>query len=425
MDGVVALGAAKADAKKKFATRHQSAIRGTARVLPALPPVMATPPARSLNPAIGTFTSYTLADSLLKVTPKGGLFITYTANGYDSLRNTVSPVTSSAYPTPSYIDFLTDDSFDVKFRDNSGSSLATLWAWVDELDGAGWQRVTTLTESAGASALNGGAQVFRYTFASSKMRRVRVFFKNCDFAGVRHAPTTIMQPAPHTELKVAILGDSWTDNASGVLGQHSMAYTACLLLGFEPLLCGQAGTGYVTPTNNANLGNYIDTRRTDPIAAAAPDYIWVFASINDDLNYGPTPANPTAPAGPAPTATVTANATTLYARFAQALPKTKIIAFGPQSIGSPTGGFGDTNTNRLANRTAVKAAADTAANVLKFIDPIAEKWVTGTGNSTAATGVGTSDKLMNSTYHLSQFGHDILAQRIGQSVADTLNNAQA
>jgi hypothetical protein len=267
--------------------------------------------------------------------------------------------------------------------------------------------------------------VFRYTFASSKLRRVRLFFKNCEFAGVRHAPTTIMQPGPQTEVKVALLGDSWMDNASGILGQHSLFYTACLLLGFEPLLCGQAGTGYVTPTNNANLGNFIDARRTAPIISAAPDFIIVEGSLNDDVNYGPTPADPGAASGPAPTSMVTANAAALYNTFKTNLPGTRLIVFGPQSIGSPTAGFGDTNANRLANRTAVKAAADAAPNVLAFVDPIAEKWVTGTGNSTAVTGVGTSDKLMNSTYHLGQFGHDTLAHRVAQSIARVLNTSTA
>jgi hypothetical protein len=253
--------------------------------------------------------------------------------------------------------------------------------------------------------------VWRFTFASSKIRRVRLFLKNADFAGVRHAPTTVMLPAPKAEIKVALLGDSWMDNASGLLGQHSLFYTACLLLGFEPLLCGQAGTGYITPTTDPNLGIFEDTRRVTPIIAAAPDLIIIEGSLNDDVNSTP---NPTA---------VQAAATSLYANFATNLPDTKLIVFGPQSIGSPSGGAGDTNADRMANRTAVQTAAQAAPNVLAFVDPIAQKWVTGTGNTTATTGVGTSDKLMNSVYHLSQFGHDALAYRVAQSIAGVLNTA--
>lgn len=389
--------------------RRGPALAGTVQPRTALPPLMATPPTRALNPAIGTFTSFNLVDSLLKVTPKGGLFSTHTANGYDSWRNLVNPVSASAYPAANSVEFFTDDTFDLKFRDNSGSSLACVWAWVDELDGLGWQRVTALTESTGAVAAGGGAQVWRYTFASSKLRRVRLFLKNCDFAGVRHAPTTTMQPAPYAELRVAILGDSWADNSSGILGQHSLFYTAALLLGFDPLLCGQAGTGYITPTGNADLGVYGDTRRKAPIVSAAPDYIIITGSLNDDVNSTPNPA------------AVQAAAAALYAEFATTLPHTRLIVFGPQSVGSPAGGTGDTNANRTANRDAVKAAADAAPNVLGFVDPIAEKWVAGTGNSTATTGVGPSDKLMNSTYHLGQFGHDVLAQRVARSVANVLN----
>lgn len=372
----------------------------------SLPPVMASPPTRSLNAAIGSFTSYNLVDSLAKVTVKGGVFTTYTANGYDSYRNIVNPVTASAYPSITYIEFLADDTFDLKFRDNSGSSLACVWAWIDELDGLGWQRVTALTESTGAVALGGGAQVWRYTFATSKLRRIRLFLKNCDFAGIRHLPVTTMLPAPSTEVRVALLGDSWMDNASAILGQHSIFYTACLLLGFEPMLCGQAGTGYITPTGNPNLGVYGDSRRVDPILLADPDLIVVGGSLNDEVNSTPNPA------------AVQTAATSLYSR----LSTKKLIVFGPQSVGSPVGGLGDTNSDRIGNRDAVKAAADAAPNVLKFIDPISEKWVTGTGNTTATTGTGTSDKLMNSMYHLSQFGHDTLAYRVAQSIANTLNS---
>jgi hypothetical protein len=102
-------------------SKNRSIARSLTRHQPTLPQVMSTPPTRSLNPAIGTFTSFNLVDSLAKVTPKGGLFSTYTANGYDSWRNTVNPVSSTAYPSAHYIEFLADDTFDVKFRDNSGS----------------------------------------------------------------------------------------------------------------------------------------------------------------------------------------------------------------------------------------------------------------------------------------------------------------
>lgn len=412
---IITLGMAQADAKKKYATvgvsRRQQARTATVDSRSALPPVMATPPTRSLNAALGSFTSYNLVDSLAKVTPKGGLFATYTVNGYDSWRNSVNPVSASAYPAANYFDTFVADTFDLKFRDNSGSSLACVWAWVDELDGLGWQRVTALTESTGAVAQGGGAQVWRYTFATAKLRKVRLFLKNCDFAGVRHAPTTVMQPAQHSELRVALLGDSWVDNASGILGQHSLFYTACLLLGFEPMLCGQGGTGYITPTADANFGVFGDTRRKTPIISAAPDYIVIEGSLNDDVNSTP---NPTA---------VAAAATALYADFAVALPNTKLIVVGPQSVGLPTAGVGDTNANRVANSAAVKAAALGAPNVLGFIDPIAEKWVVGTGNTTATTGVGTSDKLMNSTYHLGQFGHDTLANRVVQALTSVLSNS--
>jgi hypothetical protein len=377
------------------------------RPAPALPPLMTTPPTRTLNPAIGTFTSYTLADSLLKVTPKGGLFTTYTANSLDSIRNIVNPVTATSLPSPYYIEFAVDDTFDIKFRDNAGSNLAKIWIWIDELKGDGWQRVTASAEATGASALNGGAQVWRVT--ATALRMVRVFFHNCDFAGVRHTPTTIMQPSARTELKIALLGDSWMANALGNYGIHSLFYTAALFLGTEPLLCGQAGTGYITPTTDPNLGIYGDPRRTAPIVTAQPDLIITEGSLNDDVN---SPVNAT---------TIQAAATALYNTFAASLPKTKLIVFGPQSIGSPVGGNGDTNADRLTNRDAVKAAAQIAPNVLAFVDPITEKWVNGTGNSAAPTGIGTSDKLMNSTYHLAQYGHDTLARRVTDRIATILN----
>jgi hypothetical protein len=371
---------------------------------------MSSPPTRTLNPALGAFTSYTLAQSLTRTTPKGGLFTTRTANSYDSLRNIIRPVTLYGFSPVYFVDFLVDAaSFDVKFRDNAGTMVGTrfpsLWMWVDEFDGLGWKAVTQYAEPTGANAVSGGAQVFRYTFSAARNRLVRVFFVNCDYAGVRGAATTTFQPAPHLERKVAILGDSWTDYAVNVEGVHSAWYTAALMLGYEPFLAGEAGTGYVTPGDvDANFQTFGHSTRIDPIVQAVVDEVWIEGSINDDVNNS------------ASGATIQAGAAACYAALAAGLPNAPLVVFGPQPIGTPSGFAGDTDADRLINRNAVQAAAAAAPNVAAFIDPITEGWITGSGNTMATTGNGNADLLKNSVYHLAAYGHDTLAHRIVKSV---------
>ena len=117
---------------------------------------------------------------------------------------------------------------------------------------------------------------------------------------------------------------------------------------------------------------YGHATRTTPLYAVAPDYVIVGGSIND---------NAQSPAA------VGAAATALYGGIATNLPSAKIIVMGPQPVDS---GY-STSSTLLANRDAVRTAALAAGNVLGFIDPIAGKWFSGSGNISTPTGDGNKD----------------------------------
>jgi len=398
--------------------RQGALARSLVRPMLSLPPVMGTPPTRTLNPALGSHTSYTLAQSLAKVTVKGGLFSTYTANGYDSWRNTISPINGTlTQPAPSIVAFHYDGATpDIKYRDTGGSNTSEFHIFVNEFDGLGEQRATAFSEPTGASALGGGAQVIRLTFATAKHRRIRVLMKNCEFAGVRGLPTDTFTPAPAEEPTIGLLLDSWGASRATPAGYttppvastNTLWFMGALLAGLEPMLCAQSGTGLITPTTNPDLGVFADTRRINPLVTAGPDYILVTPSLNDYVNSTPNPS------------AVAAALTSLCATFATSLPNTKIIVAGPQSIGTAVGLKGDADADAIATRNAVKTAALAAPNVISYIDPIAEGWITGGGDQKTPTGGGNSDKF-RAGYHLTQDGDAALSQtRVLQALVQAL-----
>jgi hypothetical protein len=59
---------------------------------------------------------------------------------------------------------------------------------------------------------------------------------------------------------------------------------------------------------------------------------------------------------------------------------------------------------RAANRDAIKAAALAAPNVVRFIDPLAENWITDAG-------------LFVDSAHLTPAGHTLWTQKLMQAIA--------
>jgi len=325
-----------------------------------------------------------------------GVAVTITGK---ALRNYVQyiPTTTSVGAAPYYVDFeMYGRDVAFRFNDNQGGTVAKIWLWVDGIP------VTQYLESTGSD--NPGQLARWYVdFGTVGRRRIRAFFHNCDFAGFRINPTTALLPANHVEEKIAIFGDSWVQGGNNnVVAQHTLWYTAALMNDLEPFSCGQSGTGYQTPTGNPNFGIYGDQRRIDALVAANPDYVLIAGSVNDDVN---TPVN---------AATITANATAVYAALRLALPNAKLIVAGVQSVGGVA--TGDLSADRITNNNAVKAAALAATNVIGFIDHIADRWFTGTGDTASPTGDGTRDVMFTGTYHLSAIGHDITAYRCARAL---------
>ena len=382
-----------------YARRHQSVGRRP-RVV-ALPAPQAVPITRATGTMPAGAVQITPQNAAPLVTIKGGKCAILNTAGADAWRNYFGYSEDSS-GSPYYVEFdFYGTDLALRFRDNWGGGNAKTWTWIDGVP------VTSYAEAMSANS-QGVCLNWYLNFGSLGRRRVRVYFYFCDFAGFNVHPTAIIQPVPSSEVKVGIYGDSWIGGANGVLQPHTFLYTAALLLGWEPFIAGQGGTGYMCATGNPMLGAFTDARRLGAMGAVTDlDYLIVEGSLNDDVNSDATPAQ------------ITAAATATYAALATSMPNTKLIVFGVQSIGTAAG-VGDSNADRIANNTAVKAAADAAPNVLGFVDMLGEHWMTGSGYVGATTGDGAGDYLMASVYHPSQPGHDFLASRAATRIASIL-----
>lgn len=244
--------------------------------------------------------------------------------------------------------------------------------------------------------------ILKLVFGTAAARRIRIELSNCGVVGVDKPPTaTVYAPAVRRP-KLTMLGDSWVEGTleTGHPRLDAMAWVLGKILAADVYVNGFGGTGYVQGNTQTPPRHYASASRLPNIYATNPDYVMIFGTINDDAHAA---------------ATITAAATALYAEFAANLPNAKLIVVGKQSYNTAS----NTGTAGIANRDAVKTAALAAPNVLGFIDPMAETWVTGTGTTTAPTGDGAADRFHNGATpnHLSKAGNRYYAERLAAKVA--------
>lgn len=261
--------------------------------------------------------------------------------------------------------------------------------------------VQTLTEA----ATTGNRYVVKMEWATTAQRRVRVEVVNAGLVGVDVPPgTTITAPTP-TAPTLAIAGDSYVEGTleAGDFRLDALAWLIGRVLAAPTYVAGYGGTGYVAGATQTPPRHYLSENRVAPIIAAAPDVLVVFGTINDNGTSS---------------ATIQSNATALYNRVATDLPSTKVIVVGPESYNDAS----NTSTINLANRNAVKAAALDAPNVVGFVDPMAEQWITGTGNSTSPTGDGNADIYHNggNLNHLTKAGNRYYAEKVASAIASLI-----
>ena len=229
------------------------------------------------------------------------------------------------------------------------SSAPAFRLWVDG------RRVT-----AGMTNLtNGGGGLYRLgiPFRDRRLRRIRL---QC----VSLFPSTITVGATDTlfadvrpPVVAAFIGDSYTQQNT----PDNWAGTCARILGWEPMLNGSGGTGYL-----ATSGSHpAFSTRLPGIIAAAPDVVVFAGGINDSLTG------------------LQAAATAAFNSIRAALPRTRIYVVGPwaPSTGSAA--------SQASKGTAISAAC--TATGARYIDNLTDPWITGTGKVGTTTGDGNAD----------------------------------
>ncbi|MEU5876636.1 SGNH/GDSL hydrolase family protein [Spirillospora sp. NPDC047279] len=164
----------------------------------------------------------------------------------------------------------------------------------------------------------------------------------------------------HRPPVVFVLGDSYTVGTRGVRPEQTYAAETARRLGWQPILAGHAGTGFVnTGMTGRGFGGLFEEQLG---WRPAPD-LMVIAGGHNDVWYPP--------------GLVERNARRLLAKIRKRWPRTRVVLVGPLWGGDPW-------PAALVVRDVLNEAADEQR--VPFIDPLRERWITGsvrtrTGNA--------------------------------------------
>ena len=107
---------------------------------------------------------------------------------------------------------------------------------------------------------------------------------------------------------------------------------------------------------------------------------------------------------------VQAAAAALYQRIADGLPAATVYVMGPWCAKGPA------PAQWVATRDALVSALSGFPS-FRFIDNIAEQWITGTGNVAVPKGNGNADLYISADgTHPTQAGHDYVGQRLAADI---------
>lgn len=233
----------------------------------------------------------------------------------------------------------------------------------------------------------------KVTFASAAWRRIKVEMTGAGFAGVNIGPTDTVIAAPAVKDRLLVIGDSYSVGAGAVLNGHdAFGRIVGYCLGFKDVMSyGASGTGLVATGTSTN---YIG--RSGDWPALAPSAVLIECSQNDYST-----AN----------GTVTAALTALIANVKANLPTMKALwVSGPASPAPPP------TTAQLSQDSALSSAA--AAAGVPYVSLIQPCLWTGTGTSTAPTGSGNADVMINGavTGHPTNAGHRMIGTAIAAGI---------
>ncbi|WP_395106697.1 SGNH/GDSL hydrolase family protein [Actinomadura sp. SCN-SB] len=183
---------------------------------------------------------------------------------------------------------------------------------------------------------------------------------------------------------VMFLGDSYTVGERGRRPEDTYAAATARLLGWQPVLGGRGGTGFVAGTRiRQSFGMLFEGQLG---WRPAPDLLIVSGGHND---------------WPYPPRQVAAAADDVLDRARKRWPTTRIAFVGP------LWGSGSPPRAALAIRDALRQVAQ--RHGVPFIDPIAERWITGDRRRNAGNAVRY---IRPDGIHPTDQGHRYIAARL-------------
>ena len=193
----------------------------------------------------------------------------------------------------------------------------------------------------------------------------------------REAPSVVM-----------FLGDSYTVGDRGVQPESTYASATARLFGWQVVVGGRSGTGYVVTGRGTQA--FLSLFESQLGWRPAPDMLIVSGGHNDWRVPAPQ---------------VAAAAHLVLERARQRWPGTRIVLLGPLwGTGSPVPGV-------IAIRDELKRLAGQLG--IPFIDPIGEKWITG--DRSAGTGNAVHFIKADRT-HPTPAGHRYVATRLAADI---------
>lgn len=195
--------------------------------------------------------------------------------------------------------------------------------------------------------------------------------------GARTAPPVVM-----------FLGDSYTVGDRGVQPESTYASATARLFGWQVVVGGRSGTGYVVKGRGTQA--FLSLFESQLGWRPAPDMLIVSGGHNDWRIPAPQ---------------VAAAAHLLLERARQRWPGTRLVLLGPLwGTGAPVPGV-------VAVRDALKGLAGQLG--IPFIDPIGEQWITGD----RAAGTGNAAYFIKADRtHPTPAGHRYVATRLAADI---------
>jgi hypothetical protein len=325
-------------------------------------------------------TPVTLAHTTNNVVKRRGRFAAQTVSSNTYQQNYINNPSTSRSPSDVEFNYY-GDGFDLKFH-NTLPNVSGVRVWVNGQLAQDANYVTAVGSTAGPFWVT-----IAFTFMA--VRRIKLeLVGGAIFGGITYDTGDYVIPVNDRLPKCAVFGDSWIGGAGNIIDSKLQWYLFGQELGWETARLGQGGSGYdqVGSGSGVEFGNAV---RISELVTYNPDFAIIQGSINDNGHVPSVVGN---------------KAADLYAALETQSPHTLIYVVGPQFVDW-------TNPqSTLNNRDAIKKAALAAPNVVAFIDPIADAWITDSNKTTYM--LDESGKYA----HLNEVGHLWWARKVAKEI---------